>query len=67
MMCGMGMYQKANDLAIRMNGKEGVEARMHALAISEALEEPLNALVRQAEYQSKVLHDIAQRLAALER
>jgi hypothetical protein len=51
----MGLYQKANDLAIRLNGKEGAEARMHALAISEALDEKLSALVQHAEYQSQML------------
>jgi hypothetical protein len=58
----MGLYQKANDLAIRLNGKEGAEARMHALAISEALDEKLTALVQQAEYQSQMLHALVQKL-----
>lgn len=62
----MGIYQKANDLAIRLDGKNGAEARIHARAIAVALEEPLTVLVEQAMYQSQVLHSISERLAALE-
>jgi len=68
-MWGMGAYQKINDAAIRLNGREGAEARMHALAISEALAEPLGELVknqaelvRQSQYQSQMLHALVQRL-----
>jgi hypothetical protein len=58
----MGIYQKANDLGIRLNGKEGARARMGALAVHEALDETLSELVKQSQYQSQVLHAIMQKL-----
>ena len=62
----MGLYKASNDLTLRLNGKNGAEARMAAGAIAEALDGPLTALVTQAEYQSKMLFEIVQRLEALE-
>lgn len=56
----MGIYQKANDLGIRLNGKEGARARMYALANHEALDDQLSAIVKQLEYQSQVLHQLSQ-------
>lgn len=55
----MGIYQKANDLGVRLNGKEGARARMYALATSEALEETLVELVRQSQEQTRLLQELA--------
>lgn len=58
----MGIYQKANDLGIRLNGKEGARARMYALANHEALDEQLSQVVEQLQYQSQMLHALVQKL-----
>ena len=60
----MGLLSTSNDLALKLNGKNGAEARLHGAAVAQALAPALDALAEHAAYQSKVLADILEQLKA---
>ena len=59
------MLSSANDMAMKLNGKNSAEARLHAAAIAAVLDESLTELVKQAQYQSQALHSISEQLQVL--
>lgn len=60
----MGILSTSNDLALKLNGKNGAEARLHGAAVAQALAPALDALVDHAAYQSRVLGEILEQLKA---